>query len=214
MINIIIVDDHPLVRLGIKSALKGEYSDICIVGEAGDGKSLFQLLETMQADIVMLDIVLPGMSGVEISRRLRNEYPRIKILIISVENTLSVVEELLDIGIDGFISKQKTCSKELPQAIYSIMEGTKYFGRDIASLLYDIYLSKKEILTTKLEFSNRELEIITLCRDGLQTKEIAKRLNINTRTVDTHKYNIFKKLGINSTMELVLYAVKSGIITD
>ncbi len=212
MPNIIIVDDHLLVRLGIKSALKAEYSDICIVGEAGDGKSLFQLLETTQADIVLLDISLPDMSGVDIACRLRNEYPHIKILVVSVEIVLPVIERLMEIGIDGFISKQQATGKELSQAIYSIMDGFEYFGRDVASMLYNVYLSKKKTITAKLEFSERELEIITLCREGLQSKEIASCLNISSRTVDTHKSNIFKKLGINSTLEMVLYAVKNGII--
>jgi DNA-binding NarL/FixJ family response regulator len=214
MTNIIIVDDHNLIRLGIKSSLKAKHSDICIVGEAGDGKSLFQLLETTQADIVLLDISLPDMSGMDIASRLRNEYPYIKILIVSVENTLSIIEDLLRIGIDGFISKQQATGEELSQAIHSIMDGLEYFGRDITSILYKIYISKKKITTAKLEFSERELDIITLCREGLQSKEIAKHLNISPRTVDTHKNNIFKKLGINSTLEMVLYAMENGIIND
>lgn len=212
MTNIILVDDHSLFRLGIKSALDSKSPDICIVGEAPDGKTLFDLLQTTTADIVLLDIFLPDMNGVEITRRLRQEYPQIKILIISVENTADIMQVLLEIGIDGFISKQQGTGEELAEAIRTIMSGMEYFGKDIASMIYNIYVSKRKNTGVLIEFTEREREIIFLCRDGLQSKEIADRLCISPRTVDAHKNNIFKKLGINSTMEMVQYALKHGII--
>lgn len=213
MTNIILVDDHSLFRLGIKSALDNKYSDICIAGEAADGETLFDLLQTTTADMVLLDIFLPDMSGVEIARRLRQEYPQIKILVISIENTTDMIQVLLEIGIDGFISKQQGTGEELADAIRTIMGGMEYFGKDIASMIYNIYVSKRKSTGIMIEFTEREREIINLCRDGLQSKEIADRLCISPRTVDTHKNNIFKKLGINSTLEMVRYALQHGIIS-
>ena len=212
MIKVIIVDDHTLFRIGIKSVLKGKQADICVVGEAGDGKTLFHLLETTPADVVLLDVVLPDMNGIEIARRLREEYPQIKILLLSVENTIDTIIQLLNIGIDGFISKQQVSGEELPEAIHCIMGGMEYFGKDISSIIYNIYNAKKGTTGTNVEFTQREQEIIALAGKGLPSKEIASQLFISARTVDTHKNNIFKKLGINSTVELIQYTVKQKII--
>lgn len=212
MINAILVDDHALFRLGVKSAINSSHSDIHIIGEADSGNALFRLLETTTPDIILLDILLPDTTGVEIARRLREERPTLKILAISAENTSEVVQAMLDIGIEGFISKRQGGVDEIAEAIRTIMNGFEYFGSDISAIIYKIYVSKKRTAEVTPEFTEREKEIIQLCRDGLLGKEIAARLHISPRTVDNHKNNIFKKLGINSTLEMVQYALKNGII--
>ena len=212
MIQVIVVDDHPLFRMGLKATFKDKYPDICVAGEAGCGEALFQLLETTTTDIVLLDINLPDISGVEITRRLRRDYPAFKILAISAENTAETVKSMLEAGIDGFISKRQSDANELAEAIRTVMSGLEYFGRDISAIIYDIFVSKKKTTIVKPEFTEREKEIILACRDGLLCKEIAARLGISTHTVNAHKNNIFNKLGINNTMEMVQYALKKGII--
>ena len=212
MINAILVDDHALFRLGVKSAIMSSHADICIVGEADSGAALFRLLETTVPDIILLDILLPDMTGIDIARRLKKERPEIHILAISAENTTDVVQAMLDIGIDGFISKRQGGADEIAQAIRTIMSGFEYFGNDISTIIYKIYVSKKRSAKVTTEFTAREREIIELCRDGLLSKQIADRLCISPRTVDNHKNNIFRKLGINSTLEMVQYALKHGII--
>jgi len=212
MINAILVDDHALFRLGVKSALTSSHTDINIIGEADCGKELFRLLETVTPDILLLDIILPDTTGIEIAEKLRKEKPEIKILAISAENTSDVVKKMLDIGIEGFISKRKGSADEIAEAIRTIMNGLEYYGDDISSIIYKIYVSKKKTAEVTHEFTEREKEIIELCRAGLLSKEIAQRLNISSRTVDNHKSNIFKKLGINNTLEMVQYAIKNGII--
>ena len=211
MIKIVITDDHALFRMGIRSVLGGKYNNICVVGEAGDGKSLFHLLKTTPADLVLLDLLLPDMNGIEIAKKLREEYPHLKILIISTEKKANTIVQLLTIGVDGFISKLQATEKELSEAIYSIMNGIEYLGKDIAEVVYSIYVAKTKT-TINVDFTPREQEIITMAGNGLKSKEIAKQLNISPRTVDTHKKNIFKKLGINNTIELVQYAFREGII--
>jgi DNA-binding NarL/FixJ family response regulator len=210
MIKTIIVDDHALFRLGLKGALTG--SEVEIVGEAGSGEALFRLLETVEPDIVLLDVVLPDISGIDIARLLRRNYPKIKILAISAENTAPVVQALLDIGIDGFISKSAGDADEIEYAIRAIVSGLEYFGKDISKIIYEIVVAKKKSGEKNPDFTDREREIIEFCRQGLLAKEIAEKLGTSLRTVQAHKYNIFRKLGINNTMEMVQYALRNGII--
>jgi DNA-binding NarL/FixJ family response regulator len=152
------------------------------------------------------------MDGIAIARRLRNEYPSVKILAISAENTCDTVRALLDVGIDGFISKQTGHFDEIINAIHTVMGGENYYGSDIASIIYRIYLSKKKTEAALPELTTREKEIITWCSEGLIAKEIADRLGISVKTVHNHKNNIFAKLGIGNTMEMVKYAMKHNII--
>jgi DNA-binding NarL/FixJ family response regulator len=212
MIKIIVVDDHPLFRKGIKSTFNEINHDIVVIGEAECGEELFKILSYSVPDLILLDINLPDISGVEIARRLNKEYPSIKILAVSAENTAETIKAMLDAGINGFISKRKSGTNELAEAIQSVMNGLEYFGRDISAIIYDVFISKKKTTTIPNEFTDREREIILACRDGLLSKEIAVRLGISINTVNTHKKNIFQKLGINNTMEMVQYALKNGII--
>ena len=212
MINVIIVDDHELFRLGVKTAIENRHSDLRIVGEAETGAELFALLGTVVPDIVLLDIALPDMSGIDIARRLKNEYPGIKILAISAENATPVVQAMLDVGIEGFISKRHGGVDTFAKAIRSIIQGIDYYGTDISEIIYCIYVAKKKTAEISSEFTNQEKRIIELCREGLPGKLIADRLEISISTVNNHKNNIFRKLGISNTMEMVQYAVKKGII--
>jgi two-component system response regulator NreC len=211
-IKIIVVDDHNLFRMMLKSTFQADYPDICIVGEAENGGELFRVLSSTPADLVLLDINLPDIWGVEIARRLRGEYPAVKILAVSAENTSETIQAMLEAGIDGFISKQRGDANELALAIRTVMNGMEYFGRDISAIIFDVYVAKKKTSVISAEFTEREREIILLCRDGLMCKEIADRLGISFHTVNNHKKNIFQKLGINTTMEMVQYALKKGII--
>ena len=212
MINAILVDDHALFRIGVKSVISSEHKDICIVGEADSGRALFSLLETVTPDIILLDILLPDTTGVEIARKLREEKPAIKILAISAENTTEIVQAMIDIGIEGFISKRQGGANDIAEAIRTITDGYEYFGSDISHIIYKIFVSKKNTIETTTVLSEREKEIIFLCRDGLLCKQIADHLNISPRTVENHKRNIFKKLGLNNTLELIQYAIKNKII--
>jgi len=212
MIRVIIVDDQDFFRIGVRAALENRHSDICVVGEAASGAELFALLKTVVADILLLDIRLPDMSGIDIARNLKIERPELKILVISSEDSTSVVKEMLDVGIEGFISKRSGGVDVYAHAIRSIMQGINYFGKDISEIIYSLYVSIKKTTEVTAEFTDQEKRIIELCRDGLPGKLIADRLNISLRTVNNHKNNIFRKLGINSTVEMVQYALKHGII--
>ena len=212
MIRVIVVDDHRLFRIGLRAAFESLHPDMLIVGEADCGDDLFRVLASTPADIVLLDINLPDMWGVEVARRLRNEYSVVKILAVSAENTAETIQAMLEAGIHGFVSKRNGDANELAKAIRTVVSGVEYFGRDISAIIYDLFVAKKKTDAATSEFTAREREIICACRDGLLCKEIAGRLGISINTVNSHKKSIFQKLGINNTVEMVQYALKYGII--
>jgi len=211
-IKVIIVDDHELFRLGIRTAIENRYPDISVVGEASSGALFFGLLKITAVDVVLLDISLPDMSGIEIARRLKTEYPAVKILAFSADNSASTINQMLQIGIEGFISKLKSNPDTLAEALRSVEQGVEYFGSDISDMIRQIYLSKKKTTQVSSEFSEQEKRIIECCHEGLPVKLIANRIGISINTVNWHKSNIFRKLGINNSLEMVKYAVKNGII--
>jgi len=212
MVKIILVDDHSLFRKSLISGFQCECSEIFVVGDVASGDELFRLLETNSTDLILLDINLPDIGGYEIAKRLRNDYPEIKIIAVSCENSPEIILSMIEAGINGFVSKQNCEPKELSNAIQSVMNGADYFGRDISAILFNIYVSKKKNTTVTDEFTNREREIIKLSCEGLMVKEIADHLGLSIHTVVSHKRKIFLKLGINNQMEMVKYALKKGIV--
>ena len=211
-IRLVICDDHKLFRVGLRNTFEYDYPDILITGEAECGEDLFTLLSTTEADMVLLDIHLPDIGGAEVAQRLRCDYPALKILAVSGEDAVETIQAMLEAGIDGFVSKQKSDGDELAHAVRTVMSGLDYFGRDISAIIFGVYVSKKKTTEVTTEFTAREKDVITACRDGLMGKEIADRLGISVYTVNVHKRNIFQKLDINNTMEMVQYALKNGII--
>ena len=207
--NIALLDDHQLVRIGVATTLRNTKHTITISVATAD--ELFDALhQGTPCDILLLDILLPGMNGIEVAKRMRNEYPKIKIIVLSVDSREYTLIQLLQIGIDGFVSKRGT-QDEVVRAIDSVENGVPFYGRDIAILIRDISDAKLNKQNTAA-LTQRELEIIQACCDGLLGKEIAEKLNISLRAVNSHKTNIFNKLGISSSVELVRFAIEHGII--
>ncbi|MDY4849636.1 MAG: response regulator transcription factor [Paludibacteraceae bacterium] len=206
--NIIIVDDHPLFRIGTKMAIqRGSHT---VVGEASNATALRQLLNDTTPDLILLDIILGnGPSGVDIARQLKADKPEIKILVLSIDTSLNTIKELLEIGIDGFVSKNAP-DDEVLQAIDAVSNGQPYFGTDIDRIVQAVMTTQQ--LKNDL-FSEREQEIIRAICQGGSNKDIAQKTNISLRTVETHKTNIFRKIGITNSVDLVLYAIKNGIVT-
>ncbi|MDR2149153.1 MAG: response regulator transcription factor [Tannerella sp.] len=212
MTNIFIVEDHEMYREAIRMALETRHPDICVVGEAETGAEFFALIRTATPDLVLLDIALPDMSGIDVARRLKSERPEIKILVLSAENSLSAVKTMLEIDVDGFIGKRYGGFDACAKAIRLVMQGEKFYGKDISEIMYRIFVAKKKTTTISDEFTQQERRIIELSREGLQGKEIADRLGISVKTVYNHRSNIFLKLDVNSALEMVKCAIEKGII--
>ena len=213
MIQVIIVDDHPMFRTGIRMYIESKCGDISVAGEAESGEALLNLPELATADVVLLDIELAGkMNGIETARILKQEYPAIKILVLSALTTRDVIDAMVATGINGYISKRRGGDEKIAEAIRAVHSGYEYFGADISEIIFNIYIAAKKTAKVTSEFTAQERQIIELCGQRLSARKIAQQLNITHRTVEHHKQNIFEKLDIHSTQELIRFAVKNGII--
>lgn len=213
-IKIILVDDHQLVRDGIKALLSGN-DDIGIIGEASDGKELFTKIETLHPDILIMDISLPGMSGIEITKKICMDRPEIKVLILSMYNNEEFIFNSLKAGAKGYLPKT-TSRNEMLEAIYTINNGEEFFGEAIRKIMLRSYVKRatddeKPEDKSSEQLTAREIEILKLYVEGLINKEISDKLDISIRTVETHKNHIMRKLGLRSTVEMVKYAIKNKI---
>lgn len=212
-IKVIIVDDHFLFRLGLKTVFSTSTQEsikVNVVAEAQDAESFYKLLDQgIEADIAILDIKLPGISGIEIAEKIINEKPNLKTLMLSAESSNDILSSIMKLEIGGFISKEAP-SSDIFRALECIYEGGNYYGKDIATLINNIRVAKSDI--SDINFTPREIEILELSAKGKYAKEIAFELGLNHKTVAVHKTNIFKKLGIHSSHELVMYAIKTGMI--
>lgn len=229
ILSIILVDDHAMYRAGIRASLSeaGCFTPK-IIAEAASGAEFYAALSSgLMPDLVILDIVLPDTTGVEIARYLKIKHPDIKIIMLSSEVSPELIDELLDIGVDGYLSKLAQIDV-IKSAVCSVMGGVPYYGRSVMKVMYDVCMTQQhkttfptknqpKLFTKKKDnaatmFTERENEIINLLCDGLQLKEIGEQLNISPRTVETHKNNILTKLGFSRISDLIKYAVKEGLI--
>ncbi|MCX6231696.1 MAG: response regulator transcription factor [Bacteroidetes bacterium] len=214
-IKIIIVDDHPIVRDGIKVLLMN-VSNIEIIGEAADGNELFELLKTKVPDILIMDISMPDLSGIEITEKLKSEKSEIKVIMLTADKTDESVFDSLKAGALGYLPKNAK-RDEIIDAINKVYEGEEYIAESITSTVLKTYISNARNLNYQdskrnIELSKREIEIVELFSEGLSYKEIANRLYISTRTVESHKNNILEKLELKTIVDLVKYAIKNKII--
>lgn len=208
-IKIILLDDHQMFRDGVKAVLCDE-EQVEVIGEPGLGKELFALLERVTPDLLITDISLPDISGIEVAARVSSLYPEIKILMLSMHTSEEFIVRALEAGANGYLPKD-TSMNELLDAIYTIYDGENYFNKDISNTILRSFTSKPKTTAAENRYENltkREKEIFELVVDGLTNKEVAEKLFISIRTVDSHKTNILQKLELKSTVELVKYALK------
>ncbi|PLW96584.1 MAG: DNA-binding response regulator [Marinilabiliales bacterium] len=214
-INIILVDDHTLFRDGIKSILDDE-ENIQVIEEAPNAKVLFEKLQHKHPDLIITDIGLPDMSGIEVTKKITKLYPDIKILILSMHNNEEFILSSLRAGANGYLSKDIE-SSELLEAIHSVMNGKIYFNKEISQTIINNYRGSAPVNSEPEPDANnslteREIEVIKLVGEGYINKEIADKLFISIRTVDAHKSHIMQKLGLKSSVDMVKYAIKNKLI--
>jgi len=211
-ISVIIVDDHQIIRDGIK-ALLSEVIDIEIVAEAGSAEEFLLRLKSGPADVVLVDISLPGISGIKLTQQLSLSHPELKVLILSMYLNEEYISNALKAGALGYLAKNTT-RDELITAIQTVAEGRQYLGKDVAEVITTGYIQriKTDAAIEKDVLSRREVEILRLTAEGFGNKEISDKLFISIRTVESHKNHIMQKLELKSAVEMTRYAIKKGLI--
>ena len=214
-IKVLLTEDHTIVRKGLRSLLDEEIG-IKVVGEAEDGREAMRRAEALQPDVVLMDIAMPGLNGLEATRQLKKRFPEMKIIILTVHANEEYVLETLRAGASGYLVK-KAAPDELISAIRAVYKGDSFLSPSISRTVIDEYIRKVEKPSKRDEtyekLTNREKEVLQLIAEGYKTTEIADKLYISQKTVETHRANIMKKLEIRSTAKLTRYAMRKGIVS-
>lgn len=209
-IKVFLVDDHALVREGIVNSLVSQ-KHIQVVGEAKDGNEALEKLSYIKTDVVIMDVSMPAMGGIEATRLIAKNYPDVNILVLSMYNEETRVREMLKAGALGYILKS-THMKELVEAIESVSKGQSYFTREVSSkIMEQLVRGRSGSANTLNKLTNREVQILKLISEEYTNHEIAEKLFISSRTVDTHRRNLIQKLQAKNTAGLVRYAIKNKI---
>lgn len=209
--KILLVDDHKILRDGICSLVKG-YNDIEVIGEAPDGKTALQMVRELHPDLVIMDISMPDMNGIDATRKIRNEHPDIKVIALSMHHDKQFVAEIFRAGASGYLIKDSAFD-ELDHAIRVVMSGKTYINPQIASLVVESLVSNSSnppphsfaLLT------EREREVLQLIAEGRSTKQIASDLSVSSKTVESHRRQVMGKLNIRSVAELTKFAIREGL---
>jgi two-component system response regulator DegU len=214
-INIVLADDHVLVRNGIKSMLDSD-SEIQVVGEAGNGKEALEVARRLNPDILVLDIRMPEMTGLEATAKLNEYAPDTKAVILSMHDSEEYVLQALDAGAYGYLLKD-TDKNEFIKALKQIHVGNKYFSGAVSNVLANRLLSSRPYLKNtevddQYHLTKKEKEILRMVIDGRQNKQISESLGKSVRTVETHRFNIMKKMGVNNAIDMVNKAVKENLV--
>lgn len=213
MLKIALTDDHTLFRKSL-GLLINSFEGMEIVAEAANGLELLKKLETTEVDILLLDLQMPEMDGFETCIRIKQHYPNIKILILTLMNEAETIEKVFNMGVNGYFTKN-TPPKELESAIWDLQNDGFYFEKSLSKVITEIS-SNSETPSFKKDtvaFTDRELEIIQLTAQGLKSADIANQLFISPKTVNNHKQNIQQKYGFESMMTAVMYCVNHKLIT-
>jgi two-component system response regulator NreC len=209
--KIIVVDEHRILREGL-STLIAKQPNMEIIGEATDGREALQLLEELAPDLILMDVTMPNLNGIEATRKIKSKNPNIEIIALSLHSDRRYVLGMIDAGASGYLLKE--CAfEELVRAINTVMAKKKYLSPGISDILIEEYVKKttqdKPTIYSKL--TPREREILQLISEGKNTKEIARYLFISVKTVETHRRHIKKKLKVDSVAELTKIAIREGL---
>lgn len=210
-IKVLIVDDHQLFREGIVTLLFSA-ENIEVIAQAEDGQDAIEKAKHYKPDVVLLDIAMPRMNGIDATKKLKSILPSIKIITLSMHSDKQYVKGVLEAGADGYLLKNCTY-RQLTDAIDSVYHGKKYLSQDITEMVISGYLSPSGNTESEYEkLTDREKEIFLMFAEGKPTRVISDQLFISVKTVNTHKQNILDKLNLKSNTELVKYAIKNGLI--
>ncbi len=207
-IRVLLVDDHALVRRGFQMILAAE-EDMEVVGEAADGRAAIELAEQLQPDVVVMDVAMPGLNGIEATRRLVEALPRSRVLALSMHKDSVYVREILRAGARGYLLKD-AFDRDLVAAVRAVARGEAYLSPSVSEAVLSDY--RKQVVDPVDLLTSREREILQMLAEGKTNKEIAATLNLSVYTVDAHRGRIMEKLNLHSIGELVRFALRKGLI--
>jgi DNA-binding NarL/FixJ family response regulator len=210
-IRILLADDHTLVRAGLR-ALVESIDGAEVVGESGEGRETLELIGTLRPDVVLLDIGMPGLNGLEVARRAAEASPRTRVIILSMHAEASYVRQALQAGVAGYLLKGAAVA-ELPLALASVMRGETYLTPRVSRTVVEGMLGDAAPGADPLAgLTQRQREILQLIAEGRSTKEIAGILDVSVKTVETHRARLMERLGIHDVAGLVRFAIKAGLV--
>ncbi len=209
--RILLVDDHQMVREGLKALLEKQ-EGLEVTGEAEDGRAAVKMVEKLNPDLVVMDVTMPGLNGIEATRQITKRFHNVKILALSMHKDDRFVLEMLDAGAAGYTLKS-SAFQELAEAIRAVLAGEIYLSPRIASQAVQRYLDRgsKQVGTVVKDLTKREREVLQLVTEGGSSKEIAAQLHLSAKTIEVHRQNIMDKLGIRTVAELTKYAIRQGL---
>jgi DNA-binding NarL/FixJ family response regulator len=214
MTTLILADDHALVRQGLRMILECE-SDLEVVGEAGDGLEALRLVEQLGPDILIVDVMMPNLSGLEAARQARRRWPKMKVIMLSMYDTEAYVVEALQAGAAAYVLKKAT-SGDLVHAVRRVMAGGLYLSPPLDERAIEAYIRNAQ--ATRLDpyesLTARERQVLHLAAEGLNNPQIAERLSLSPRTIEMHRAHLMKKLDLKSQTDLIRYALKRGILPE
>jgi two-component system response regulator NreC len=212
-IRILLVDDHDVVRSGVRMLLENE-EDLVILGEAGNGQQALELVEKLDLDVVIMDITLPDMSGIEVTHRIKNSHPQVAVVALTIHEDQQYFFEMLQVGASAYVPK-RAAPNDLITAIRAAHRGEMYIYPSLARLLVNDFLARAEEGDEKAKMNDltpREQEVLAMLAEGKTNDVIADTLTISHHTVARHRENLMSKLGLHSRSDLVRYAIRKGLI--
>jgi two-component system, NarL family, response regulator NreC len=211
-ISIVLADDHPVVRRGMRAIMDSE-PDFSIVGEACDGLDTVRLVERLKPDVLVLDLMMPGLSGLEAMRVLRERVPKTRVVVLSMHSNKAFVAEALKIGATGYVLKGCT-EDNLVRAVRDAAAGVRFLSPSVNAIAIDAYIEQTKAgpFDPHETLTAREREVLQLAAEGKTSTEIAERLHISHRTVENHRAHLMQKLGLQNQTELVRYALDRGML--
>jgi len=208
IIRLIIADDHEIFRKGLRIILN-ELDEVKVIAEAQNGNEVFEILKHQKADLILMDIRMPVMDGIEATRKMSEKYPDIKVVALTMFEEISYFNQMIEAGAQGFLLK-KTNKDELQRAINQVMEGENYFSEEFISNVNRNQRPASRIVG--IELTDREQEVLELICKGMSNAEISKFLGVSARTVDGHRAHLLEKTGAKNSPHLVMFAIKNGLI--
>jgi DNA-binding NarL/FixJ family response regulator len=209
-VEIMIADDHSMIREGLKTLLELD-GEIQVIEEAVDGKDCLEKLEKVKPEVLLLDINMPNVNGLEVLRSLKESNSEVKSVVLTVHNEIEYLMQAIDLGTDGYVLKDSD-SAELKKAIFAVLDGETYIQPSLIPELNSKRISKNEDDSKISDLTKRELEVLKLLSVGMYNKEIAEKLEISERTVKNHVSNIFKKLEVTDRTQAAVFTIRNNLI--